>query len=162
MAYKIPASIRTEHEMLRERLQQATRELGDVGEYARQVAHVLEPHFRREEEFALKPLGLIEQAARGITGDMAAVVPLCKRLESELPALVAEHRAILVPLQRLVEASREAAMPKHERFGAALIQHMNVEEQVLYPAVIVLGKAIERALGPASVLAGQFGEDYVS
>lgn len=161
MTFKIPASIRDEHEMLRERLSQAVNELGPVGEHAREVARLFEARVQREMEL-LRPLGLLEgAAARGITADMAEALPTTRRLKAELPALLSEHRALIAALRRMVEAAREADMPRHERFAAALILHMRIEEQVLFPAVIVLGDAIERLLAPAAVLDREFGEEYV-
>jgi hypothetical protein len=50
---------------LHARLVEATKERGAVGEAAREVARLLHPHFVREEEFALPPLALLADAARG-------------------------------------------------------------------------------------------------
>jgi hypothetical protein len=40
------------------------KEGGKVGEAAKAVANVLHPHFEKEEEYALPPLGLLSCLAR--------------------------------------------------------------------------------------------------
>ena len=162
MNLSIPHPLKAEHEILHARIDEAVRETGAVGEAAREVARLLAAHFVREEEFALPPLALLERVAReGIRADMAAVLPLTRRLKAELPGMLEEHRAIVAALGRLVTAAREEKMPKYERFASALILHAQMEEQVLYPAAIVFGDAIERALGTAALLQGGFDEDFV-
>jgi hypothetical protein len=159
MKIEIPAPVRAEHEMLHAKLLEATREHGAVGETAREVARLLHPHFVREEEFALPPLGLLAEVARGgVTADMAQVLPMTRRLKAELSAMIAEHRDIVAALDRLVAAAREENLPRYERFAAALIMHAQTEEQVLYPAVILLGETVERQLGHPGVLVDWNGE----
>lgn len=153
MNLQIPAPLRAEHEALHARLVEATAQPGAVGETAREVARLLHPHFVREEEFALPPLGLLAEVARGgVTGAMAQVLPLTRRLKKELPTMLAEHRDIVAALGRLVAAARENDLPRYERFAEALIQHALTEEQVLYPAAIVLGELVERQLGGPSII----------
>ena len=61
----IPRSIRAEHEEIHSTLVEATRAEGAVGEAARALAAVLDPHFVREEQIALPPLGLLSSLAAG-------------------------------------------------------------------------------------------------
>ena len=56
MDFEIPKSIKLEHEELHEDLEEATMESGSVGDAAKAVQEVLQPHFLKEEEFALPPL----------------------------------------------------------------------------------------------------------
>ena len=62
---RIPESIRVEHEAIHEALVRATKAPGSVGAAARELAAVLHPHFVREEQIALPPLGLLAPLARG-------------------------------------------------------------------------------------------------
>ena len=59
MEFKIPQPLKDEHESLHSTLVRATRAPGATGEAARAVAAVLHPHFVKEEQFALPPLGLL-------------------------------------------------------------------------------------------------------
>lgn len=56
---EIPQSLRTEHEVIHSALEEATKAPGRVGAAAKELAAVLDPHFKRENEIALPPLGLL-------------------------------------------------------------------------------------------------------
>jgi hypothetical protein len=144
MRFEIPKPLQVEHAELHEKLVEATQEPGAVGEAAREVARLLHPHFVREEEFALPPLALLERLARGeVREDMAAVLPMTRRLKAELPQMLAEHRRIVDALDKLRAAARAAGRLEHERFAEALVLHAQTEEQVLYPAAILAGEFVE-------------------
>lgn len=141
----IPKSLQLEHHELHEHLARATREPGPVGEAARGVAKVLHPHFVREEEFAMPPLGALPAAARGEkVPDAAAVIAKARRVADELPRMLEEHREIVAALERLEEAARAAGKPEHAHFAEKLRLHAKTEEEVLYPAAILVGRALER------------------
>ena len=129
------------------RLVQATKEPGAVGEAAREVARLLHPHFVREEEFALPPLALLAEIARsGVRPEMAEVLPMTRRLEAEVPAMLAEHARIVQALDNLRAAARVANQAEHERFAEALMLHAQSEELVLYPAAILIGLHVAQSL----------------
>jgi hypothetical protein len=65
LAFQIPSSLRTEHDELHAELSRVTRESGELGVAAREVARLLHPHFVAEEEFALPPLGPLPELAKG-------------------------------------------------------------------------------------------------
>jgi hypothetical protein len=46
-------------------LEEATMESGSIGDAAKAVQEVLQPHFLKEEEFALPPLGLLSKLSNG-------------------------------------------------------------------------------------------------
>jgi len=143
MKFEIPKPLQVEHEELHATLAAATREPGVVGEAAREVARVLHPHFVSEEEFALPPLGLLERLVReGVSEEMAGVLPLTRRLQAELPKMLAEHKRIVGALEKLRDAARAARRPDLERFAEALVLHAQTEEQVMYPAAILVGELV--------------------
>lgn len=145
MQFDIPASIRAEHAALHAQLERATKEPGAIGKAAGEVAGLLHPHFVREEEFALPPLALLPDLARGeLRPEMAAVLPMTRRLQAELPAMLAEHRRIEQALGQLRDAALAAQRPEHVRFAQALMLHAQTEEQVLYPAAILVGERVAR------------------
>jgi len=147
MKFEIPKPLQIEHEELHARLVKATREPGAVGEAAREVARVLHPHFVREEEFALPPLALLVPLAEGrVTPEMAEVLPMARRLKEDLPQMLAEHGEIVRALEKLRNAARAAGAAEHEHFAEALVVHAQTEEQVLYPAAILVGELVERRL----------------
>ncbi|HJS76449.1 MAG TPA: hemerythrin domain-containing protein [Burkholderiales bacterium] len=150
MKLEIPKPLQIEHQELHATLVKATKEPGAVGEAAREVAQLLHPHFVREEEFALPPIALLADIAlRGVTPQMAEVLPLTRRLRAELPAMLAEHERIVAALEKLRAAARGAELAEYERFADALVLHAQTEEQVLYPAAILVGEHVERILKEA-------------
>jgi len=93
MPMKIPRSLAVEHEALHAKLVALTKISGRVGEAARHVAAVLHPHFVKEEEYALPPLGLLVSIAQGgVTPEMRAAVAMTERLKKDLPEMLAEHQ----------------------------------------------------------------------
>src|SRR5688572_8607595 len=147
MKFRIPAALQLEHAELHDRLVKATKEPGAVGEAAREVARLLHPHFVREEQFALPPLALLAPLARReFDPAMADVLPMTQRLRTELPAMLREHRRIVAALALLRETARIASLAEYESFARALIQHAENEEQVLYPAAILVGEEVARLL----------------
>lgn len=143
MKLEIPKPLQVEHEELHARLVEATRHPGAVGEAAREVARLLHPHFVREEEFALPPLALLEELARdGANREMAAVLPMTRRLKAGLPQMLAEHKQIVGALGKLRDAARTAGRTEVERFAEALVLHAQTEEQVMYPAAILAGELV--------------------
>jgi len=131
----IPKALVAEHEALHAELVKLTLQRGKVGEAARTVATLLHPHFVKEEEFALPPLGLLAEIAEGrVKPEMRAVLPMTDRLRAELPQMLAEHKMVVGALRRLAAAAA--------RFAEALKLHALSEEQVLYPAALLVGECI--------------------
>jgi hypothetical protein len=88
-AFAIPTAMKAEHDGIHRRLIRATRAPGRTGDAARALARVLHPHFVREEQIALPPLGLLAPLARGeFTADMAAVLSMTDSLRAELPRML--------------------------------------------------------------------------
>src|SRR5687767_1092862 len=70
-AMQTPPSLAAEHRELHEVLARASSEGGELGGAAEALEKVLAPHFKREEEIATPPLGLLPKLAReNATADM--------------------------------------------------------------------------------------------
>lgn len=124
MEFEIPQSLKSEHEELHSTLVRATRESGLTGTAAKAVATLLHPHFVKEEEFALPPLGLLQALSRGErTAGMRDVLALTDKLKAELPQMLAEHRTIVVALDKLEEAARAEERPEYAEFAEKLKLH---------------------------------------
>lgn len=147
MKLEIPASLKAEHEELHEELVRATKAGGKTGEAAQAVAKVLHPHFVKEEQLAMPPLGLLESLAAGrLPPDAAKILKLTDELKRELPAMVKEHGAIVVALDALAKAAQQENQPAAREFAENLKEHAKTEEQVLYPAAILVGEYIKLKL----------------
>jgi hemerythrin-like domain-containing protein len=148
MKFTIPQPLQHEHEALHERLRQATQAGGDVGEAAKALARLMHPHFVKEDQIALPPLGLLAALARGEwNAEMAEVLALTDQLEAELPQMLAEHRTIVAALNALREAAARAGRGEIVAFAEALVEHARTEEEVMYPAALLVGRAVRQRLG---------------
>lgn len=143
---KTPQSIASEHRELHEILARASKEGGQVGSSAKELEQALAPHFRREEEIATPPLGLLPQLARGnVTAEMRAVLPMTEALERELPKMLKEHDVIRRSVQNFRRAAEAAQREEYVRFSDELAAHARQEEEILYPAAVLVGRYVARA-----------------
>jgi hypothetical protein len=147
MTFTIPNPLKLEHEELHAELVTATKAGGRVGEAANAVAKVLHEHFVKEEEFALPPLGLLAALARDkLDEDAKSVLSMTDRLKSELSEMLEEHKAIVAELENLMAAAKAEKKPEHARFAEKLMLHAQTEEEVLYPAAILVGEYLKLKL----------------
>ena len=104
-----PESIRIEHEAIHSALVEATRTPGATGVAAKELAAVLHPHFVREEEIALPPLGLLALLAAGRTPEgMADALVMSDTLRKEMPPMLEEHKAIHAAVEKLLRRAQGA------------------------------------------------------
>ena len=138
-----PQSIQTEHHELHETLASASREPGDLGAAARGLEAALAPHFRREEEIATPPLGLLAALAHEpATAEMRAVLPMTEALERELPQMLREHQGIVEAAGRFRAAAETSGRQEFVRFADNLAAHARQEEEILYPAAVLVGRYV--------------------
>ena len=138
-----PPSLRTEHEEIHEALTEATRAPGRVGAAAKELAAVLHPHFERENQIALPPLGLLAPLAAGDKpAGLQEALAMSDALRKELPRMLEEHKRIRAATEKLHTAARDEKASAHERFAETLAAHARTEEEVMYPAAILVGEII--------------------
>ena len=144
MIFTIPQPLKEEHEALHTMLKHATQLSGKTGESAKAVAKLMHPHFVKEEEYALPPLGLLPQLSSGkISEDMKQVLPMTDKLKKELPEMLAEHKQIVAALNVLIEHANAENHPEVTEFAKELILHAQTEEEVSYPTAILIGEYIK-------------------
>lgn len=144
-AIEIPDSIRIEHEAIHSALVAATSAQGRVSTAARALAEVLHPHFVREEEIALPPLGLLAPLAAGEAlpeAARAAAAAMTNELRSEMPRMLEEHARIRDAVAELRAAAEAAGAHAQVELADQLALHARTEEQVLYPAALLVGELI--------------------
>ncbi len=149
MLMAMPDSLSAEHEELRADLQRAIRIGGRVGDAALALETLLHPHLRREDDNVFLGLGLLQSVAQGkITPGMHELVVMAACLKAELPQMLAEHDQIRTALERLGQEATKDGRPQVAYFAAKLLRHARLEEEVLYPAAIVLGEYLKSRLAP--------------
>ena len=148
MELKIPKSLQAEHAELHEELARAIAAGGKVSEAAKTVAALLHTHFEKEEEYALPPLGVLSELAQGkVTPEMRSAIVMADKLKADLPHMLQEHKDIVVALGKLIAAAKQENKLEHARFAEKLILHAQNEEELLYPAAILVGEYLKLRLG---------------
>jgi len=148
MTLQVPVSLKSGHEALTTALRRAMREPGGTGDAARRLASVMDGHMMREEKFALRPLGLLKALGRGETpADLAEAARLVEGLKREMPQMVDEHRQIAELLRLLAKEAEAAGKPEYVALAEELILHAHVEEDVLYPAALLIGEYARKVRG---------------
>ncbi|HEY6023585.1 MAG TPA: hemerythrin domain-containing protein [Pseudolabrys sp.] len=154
MDFQIPPALKAEHEELHAELARATKAGGRTGEAAKAVAKLMHPHFIKEEEYALPPLGLLEGLSKGkIESGMADALKMTDKLEAELPQMLAEHKAIVQALESLVGAAKAENKPDYVHFAEKLMAHARTEEEVSYPTALLVGRYLKAVLPGSAVKA---------
>lgn len=145
----VPPAIKTEHEHLHHQLDAAISSGGKTGAQASKVASILVVHFQEEEAYAMPPLGLLEPLAHDqpvAETQAKQAIQMADRLRHEYDKMLKEHHAMTVELRELAAAAREESKPDQARFAEELIVHAQNEEQVLYPATLVIGDYLKLRL----------------
>ena len=144
MEFNIPQSLKSEHEELHAELAKTINAGGKIGDAARAVVKILHPHFVKEEEYALPPLGLLSLLAEGkVTSKMRNVLTMTDRLKADLQHMLEEHKAIVAALRNLVDVAKKEKKIEYAHFAEKLILHAKTEEEVLYPAAILIGEYLK-------------------
>lgn len=143
MEFPTPPSLKAEHDELHAELTRAREAGGRTGEAAKAVAETLHPHFVREEEIAMPPLALLEALAAGqLSPEMSEVLSMTESLEAELPQMLEQHKDITAALEQLAKAAKDEGKPQYALFAEKLMRHAQTEEEVLYPAAILVGQYV--------------------
>lgn len=144
MKPKTPKAIRHGHENLCSELQAIINFRGNIGEKAEFLSHIMYAHFQKEEEYALPPLGLLLALSEGnwqVCSEEG--IKMADILQSKLSELKKEHENILEALQGLKIAGEKENNADVKDFVNDLTIHVDVEDQVLYPATILIGNYLK-------------------
>lgn len=146
LAFKMPESLRLRHEAFQTDFTKATKEHGKVGEAARAIEKLGNTHFAKAKD-VFPALGLLPLLAEGkVTPEMGAVRRIADYLRAALPQIRQEHRELAVGLKKIADVAREERKTEYARFAERLIMHIQEEEEVLYPTVLLVGELVQLKL----------------
>lgn len=144
MVFKIPTSLRQEHQELHRELDKALKSGGRITPAAKELARVLHPHFEKEEAFVLPPLGLLLPLLQGQAApEMKDFIPLAEKVHLDFSSLLEDHLHIRDALKHLVNEALDDNRPEFVLFAGRLSEHARVEEEVLYPASWMIGEFLK-------------------
>ncbi|MGH2363678.1 MAG: hemerythrin domain-containing protein [Chloroflexota bacterium] len=148
MTFSTPQPMKLEHDELHADLAAATSVEGPIGDAAKAVSRVLHPHFLKEDEYALPPLGLLSTLSQnGVRPEMGEVLKMTDRLRHDLPEMLEEHRAIVAALDHLANVAQAEGQQHYVTFAKRLKLHAQTEEEVSYPAALLIGEYVRLKLG---------------
>lgn len=146
----VPKSLQAEHDAIHSALVEATGAPGAVGTAAKALAEVLHPHFVREQEIALPPLGLLAPLASGARladSEIAEALAMTDSLRRELPRMLEEHTAIRAAVDALRQVATAERAAEARELADELALHAQTEEEVLYPAALAVGDLLRAGRG---------------
>jgi len=147
MPLGIPEVMGEEHEELHSELRKATKISGPVGKAAKHVAEILHPHFERENELALPVIGIARELAEDRTiPDFIKALELSEKFKTEYQKMLHEHKEIVEALAELEKAAKRARKPATIAFTKRLRMHAKMEEELTYPAVLMVGKLLKQRM----------------
>ena len=142
---EMPLPVRAEHEMLHTTLIEASKTPGRVGQTARTLVSLLEPHFVREEQMAMPLLGLLAPLANG-TAIPDAIATQAKTMSDairkEMGSMLDDHRKISAAVAALREAAVAEGLDRFRQLAEDLTRHAQDEETVMYPAAALVGDVL--------------------
>lgn len=142
------AALSADHGELRDALARAAREPAPIGPAAQRVAKYFAEHAEKEQRTIAPLLALLPDASYGkIDARMADAIPVFRDLENVLPDMVAEHHVIRAALESLVAAGKEKDRADIGEIVERALAHMRMEEAVVYPAALLLGRYLRMRFG---------------
>ena len=145
MPLGIPEVMREEHEELHNELRKATKMPGSVGKKATRVAEILHPHFERENELAMPVIGIARELAENRSSpDFPRALELSEKFRTEYEKMLHEHEEIIEALAELEKAAKRAKKRVVLEFARKLKMHAKIEEDLTYPAVLIVGKLLKQ------------------
>lgn len=141
---QVPSSIKKEHEYLLDKIHKITLFQDSTGRAAIKLNDLLQHHFTEEEDYVLPPLGILPLLASGKLPDSTKeVTQLCEQLKSQLLHLSAEHQLIKAFMDELMQSATNENHPGIIEFEKELEKHANTEEEVFFPAAILIGEYLK-------------------
>jgi hemerythrin superfamily protein len=101
---------------------------------------VLKYHFSEEEQYVFPVLATLPELAAGnIPEKSDSIVGLTMRFKSNSAKLLAEHQIIKSLIEEYKLRAKTQNNTGFEEFEKALAEHATAEEEIFFPATVVIG-----------------------
>lgn len=140
-----PSSLEEEHKEIHEILEKILSSSGDTANMAKQVQSRLQPHFEKEEQLSIPVLGALQPYVNGTLTEETRnrAIEISQQFKQEYPTMLEEHKQIVAALDNLENTAMQENRQDAISFIADLKSHALNEEQVTYPATIIVGELLE-------------------
>ena len=143
----VPEALRRSHDEARAQLVWANMERYPIAVAAKRVAKLCLPHFEYEEKTVFPVLALLPYLQRGeVQPEMIDVLPLISDFTAKHDALDHHHQSIRSAIEELLETARKEKNRLFAEFANNLRVHERVEDQVIYPTVVLIGRYLQEKL----------------
>ena len=143
----VPRALQRSHDEARAQLVWANMERDSIAVAAKRVEKLCLPHFEYEEKTIFPVLALLPNLKRSEPRpEMMDVLPLIADFSARHEALDDHHQSILFAIEALAQAARKEKNRVFAEFACNLRVHERLEDEVIYPMVIVIGKYLEGKL----------------
>jgi len=119
---------------------------GETGKMVQKVHTLIRPHLNKEEEYILPQLGLLRHLIDDKVEDpklMAEMIGYSEKLYDDLPMLRAEHQALRQAVEQLIQVADQEGQIEVATYAKHLLQHIQDEDDVFYPAAVLVGKYLD-------------------
>ena len=141
---EVPSSIKKTHVHVLEQIHMMALYKDSSGSVAKKLEDLMQHHFREEEDFILPSLGLLPLLASGQEpGQSEDIILLSEKARSMLNHMSVEHQLINAYIAELKEASSKESLPEIIKFENEVLNHATSEEEVFFPASILVGKYLK-------------------
>lgn len=145
---EVPLVILNDHYYFLDKLEQVTSYQDSTGYAARKLYEVMEYHFKEEEDYVLPPLGILPLLARGnFPEERKEIILLTEKFRKNSTIMLAEHQMITHFLGEMMRAAERENHQELIGFDEALKKHAALEEELLFPMVLVIGDYLKQKQG---------------
>lgn len=145
MKLKVPNALIHGHQNLIEEMERVIAIGGRIAEKAKILKNVMIVHFKKEEDYALPPLGLLLSLTEGswqVNAEEA--IKMADNLQSRLEEMTQDHLKIVNILNELKLIVEEEKNIVAKYFIKDLMLHIELEDEVLYPTTILVGNYLKK------------------
>ena len=141
---EVPSSIKETHASLLEQIHKITLYNDSSTPIALKLEELMLHHFKEEENFILPPLGLLPSLANGkLPEESKDIILLCEKMKVQMDHMSVEHQMIKVHIDELKQVSKKENLAEIIEFEKEVIKHAISEEEVFFPAAILVGEYLK-------------------
>jgi hypothetical protein len=143
----VPKALLRGHDEARAEFVRTSMEGGRIAKAGKRVAELCLPHFEHEEKGVFPVLALLPYVEQGnLRPEMMDVMPLIHRFRAKHDEIDDHHQLIVSAIEDLLQAAYKEKNREIAEFACSLRIHERIEDEVIYPTVILIGKYLQEKL----------------
>jgi hypothetical protein len=140
----IPGALQRSHDDARVVFVRAAMQSDRIANAGKYLAQLCLPHFEFEEKEVFPVLALLPYLEQGnLRSEMLAVVPHIDDIRAKRNAIFYDHQSILAAVEELRQVAHKEKNREITEFAHNMHVQVRIEDEVIYSAVILIGKHLE-------------------